>query len=214
MKKELKYFLNYYTVRQDRSKINGLIKVVMVFNMPRLIVGGLVQSGGLVRKIWDRGIKKLKKDKKKVESALILGFGCGDCAFRIQKYYPKAKITGVEIDEKIVEVAKSYFNLQKLQNLNLEVGDGVKFLSRTRDKYDLVVVDVYLGSKMPKTFKTEQFFRKVKKRLNKNGVMVINHLFYKQYKKQAEKLITVIEKEFKTIKLLRTASNLLIFAED
>lgn len=211
MKKWIKYFLSYYTIRQDRSKHNSLIKVVMVFNMPRLIVGGMVQSGGLVRKIWDKGIKTLKGKKKKIKSVLILGFGCGDCAFKVAKYYPKAQVTGVEIDKKIIDVAKSYFNLHKLKNLKLVVDDGAKFINKTKDKYDLVVVDVYLGEKMPKVFKTEKFFKQVKKILNTNGTMIINHLFFKDYKKQARGLIELLEKEFEKIRLVRVASNLLIY---
>ncbi len=214
MKQSLKYFFSYYTVRQDQSKINGLIKVVMAFNMPRLIVGGMVQSGGLVRKIWDKAIGKLHKDKKKIKKVLVLGFGCGDCAFKVKKYYPKAEIIGVEIDKKIIDVAECYFNLHKLKNLTVINADGVKFINQTKEKFDLVVVDVYLGQKMPKVFRGEKFFKRVEGVLNKKGVIIINHLFFKDYKDQVNKLIRVIEKEFKKIKLMRVASNLLIYASN
>ena len=213
MKKSLKYFLSYYTIRQERSKYNGLIKVIMVFNMPRLIVGGMVQSGGLVRKIWDKGISKLKQENKKVNKALVLGFGCGDCAFRIKKYFPHALITGVEVDEKIIEIAKAYFNLNKLKNLNLVVEDGVKFVSNTKEKYDLVLVDAYLGKKVPKVFKSERFFKNLIKVLNKDGMVVFNHLFFGKEKEKAKKMISDLENYFGKIKLVRVASNLLIFAE-
>jgi spermidine synthase len=210
MKKAIQDFLSFRVIRQDQSKINGLIKVVMVFNRPRLIVGGMVQSGGLVKKIWDKGIKKLKRERLKVKKALILGFGGGDCAFAIDQYYPKAQVTGVEIDKKIIEASKNYFNLNQLKKLKVIIGDGVKFIAKTKDKYDLIVVDVYLGQKTPKGFKTKRFFREVKKRLNKNGAIIFNHLFFKKYKDQAKRLIETMEPEFNKIRLVRVASNLLI----
>lgn len=214
MKKSLKYFLSYYTIRQERSKFNGLIKVTMAFNMPRLIVDDMVQSGGMVRKIWDKAISKLKKEKKRVHHALVLGFGCGDCAFRIRQYYPHAQITGIEIDEKIIEMAKSYFNLHKLKNLNLVIEDGVKFVKTTKEKYDLVLVDAYLGKKVPKVFKSERFFKNLVKILDQDGMVVFNHLFFSNEKQKAKKMVQSLEKYFNKIKLVRVASNLLIFASN
>ena len=49
-------------IRRLHSPINGLVEVVLVFNRPRLMVEGLVQSGGVVQELWNKGISKLKKD--------------------------------------------------------------------------------------------------------------------------------------------------------
>lgn len=216
MKKWLKYWMTYYTIREDVSEINGPLKVVMAMNMPRLLVGGLVQSGGLVRRIWDKAIGKIKKEKRQVKKALILGLGCGDCAFRVHKHYPEAQMLGVEIDEKIVDIAQCYFNLAILKNLTVAVDDGIAHLDKLvkkKELFDLVIVDVYLGKKMPAKFRSAAFFRQVKKILNNKGVVIYNHLFYGEYKKQAESFIKVVEKEFGKISLQRTTSNLMIFAE-
>jgi predicted membrane-bound spermidine synthase len=199
-------------VYQDRSEINGLIKVVKVFNQPRLMVGGMIQSGGLVRKIWDKGIKKIKREECQIDKALILGFGGGDCAFKLEQYYPMVKITGVELDRKIVEACENYFKVKKLKNLKMVIDDGLKFVSETKNKYDLIVIDVYVGQGMPKGFRTKVFFRQVKRRLNKNGTIIFNHLFFGEYKEMAERLIKTLEPEFNKIRLMRVASNLLILA--
>ena len=43
-------------------------------------------------------------------SALILGMGTGTYARQLKQYYPKMNITGVEIDQKITDLAGEYFD--------------------------------------------------------------------------------------------------------
>jgi len=208
--------LTTYTIKEINSPINGLIKVVMVFNRPRMIIGGLLQSGGLIIKLWDKAIKKLRKEKYPVKNALIVGLGCGDCAFSLERYYPGAKITGIEVDEKIADLAQCYFNLATVKNLKISVADGVKYVEKIsrqkkRIKYDLIVVDAYLGEKMPKVFRTKKFMNNLTKILSVKGVVIYNHLFFGKHKQQAEMFIRVLEENFDKISLQRTASNLLIF---
>ncbi len=219
MKKWFKHYFGYLPVKEVQSPISGLVKVVMVLNRPRLIVGNMVQSGGLVRKIWEKAIARLKKKGKKVAQVLILGLGCGDCAFEVQKYYPRAKMTGVEIDKHVVDMAKCYFNLATVKNLKIAIEDAAKYVNRLAKrkrlkKFDLIIVDIYLGKKMPKEFRNKQFFERLKKLLRKNGVVAYNHLFFKGYKKEAKKFIKELEPMFSKIELQRSASNLIIFASN
>jgi len=219
MKNWFKYYFGYHPIREVQSPISGLVKVVMVLNRPRLIVGNMVQSGGLVRKIWEKAIARLKKKGKKISRVLILGLGCGDCAFEVQKYYPRAEMIGVEIDEHVVDMAKCYFNLATVKNLKIAIGDAAKYVRKLAKKkkpkkFDLILVDVYLGKKMPKEFRSKRFFERLKKLLEKKGVIAYNHLFFKGHKKEAKAFIKELETIFPKIELQRTASNLIIFASN
>jgi len=218
--KKLKYFWKNYiqkdVLKEINSSTNGLIRIVAVFNKPRMMIGGMIQSGGMVRKIWERAVGKIVKDNVKVTKALIIGLGCGDCAFEIQKHFPKAFMHGVEIDKHVVDSAKCFFDLTKLKNLKISISDGVRFVDKKlklkkQEKFDLIIVDVFLGQEMPESFKTKEFFTNLKKLMTKNGVVIFNHLFFKKYKAQAKKMVGDLDKVFETIKLQRTASNLLIF---
>lgn len=213
---KLKYFFRYYTIKEGRSPINGLYKVVMLFNRPRLVIGNMVQSGGMVRKIWQKAIHALKDKGVKVDRALIIGLGCGDCAFEIQTHYRQAKIFGVEIDPHVVEMARCYFDLATVKNLSISIADGAKYVSQLAKrkqvkKFDLVVIDAYLGNTMPKGFRSKIFFKQLGKLLAHDGVVIYNHLFYDQYKTEAEKFIKELETEFGKVTLLRAGENLLIF---
>lgn len=213
---KLKYFFRYHTIKEDRSPINGLYKVVMLFNRPRLIIGNMIQSGPAIRQIWHKGIHHLKLKHIKVNRALIIGLGCGDVAFEIQRHYRKAKMTGVEIDPHVVEMARCYFDLATVKNLNISVANGIGYVAKLArqkrpTKFDLIIVDAYLGNNMPRGFRTKTWFKQLSKLLNHNGVVIYNHLFYDQYKAEAEKFIKDIETEFGKVTLVRTGQNLLIF---
>ncbi len=217
MLEQLRHFFRYYTIKEGRSPINGLYKVVMVFDRPRLVIGGMVQSGGMVRKIWEKAVKSLEKNEIKVKNTLIIGLGCGDVAFEIKQHYPKAKMLGVEIDEKVVETARCYFDLATIKNLDIAVEEGGKFVKKLAakkrsDKFDLIIIDAYLNDQVPKEFRSKRFLKQLERLLSHNGVVIFNHLFYGEHKQEAEVLIKEMEPIFGKITLQRTGSNLLIFA--
>lgn len=216
MKCWLKNLLTAQTIKEYHSLHNGLIKVVLAFNRPRLIMGGMLQSGRLMRKVWNKAISKIKKENQQINQVLIIGLGCGDCAFEIQKYYPLAQMVGVEIDDQVVEAAQCYFDLATVKNLKIAVNDGVKYVNKlakqkTIKKFDLIIVDAFIGDQMPKGFKTKKFFTALTKLLAHDGVVIYNHLFFKDHKQKAEGFIKELEKAFGKITLMRTGSNLLIF---
>lgn len=213
------WFKDWFTMRlikEVNSPVNGLIKVMMIFNRPRLIMGGMLQSGGTVVKLWLKAIDELVKQKKPVQKALILGLGCGDCAFAVQKYYPQTKMLGVEIDQEVVNLAQCYFGLATVKNLKISIDEGSRFITKLAAKkkqsqFDLIIIDAYLGDKIPKEFTTIKFFKNLTKIMAHDGVIILNHLFIGQYKQQAEALVKEMEKIFGKITLQRTGNNLIIF---
>jgi len=216
LRKKLKYLLGYKSIKSIYSDISGWIHIVAVFDKPRMIVGGMLQSGG--SKIWQKAVNKLREEGQKVNQVLIIGLGCGNCAREIRKRYPKAEMIGVEIDRKVIDMAQCYFSLASIKKLRLAIDDGIKYVGKKaaqkRPKlFNLIIVDVYLGKKMPESFKTKSFLLNLRKLLNKDGVVIYNHLFFKQHKKQAKEFIEKLETVLPNIVLQRTVSNLLIFAK-
>ena len=180
------------------------------------MMGGMLQSGKMMRNVWKKAWGKIKKENLQINQALIIGLGCGDCAFEIQKHYPEAQMTGVEIDEQVIEAAQCYFNLATVKNLKIAIADGIKYADKlskqkTIKKFDLVIVDAFIGDQIPKGFKTKKFFTALTKLLAHNGVVIYNHLFFKEHKENAAGFIKELEKVFGKITLMRTRSNLLIF---
>jgi spermidine synthase len=79
----------------------------------------------------------------------------------------------VEIDPKIIEVGRQYFNMTE-PNLNAIAQDGRYYLTTTSKTYDLVGIDAYRQPYIPFHLTTKQFFQQVRAHLTSNGVAVIN----------------------------------------
>ena len=103
---------------------------------------------------------------------LILGMGTGTFAVQCEKYFPGCNITGVEIDDKITDLAHSYFDLP--EDIKVYTYDGRAFLEADSGKYDVILVDAYQDITIPFQMSSYEFFDLVKDHLKDNGVMVMN----------------------------------------
>ena len=192
-------------ISEFKSRYSGKIQVKQDGTNRYVSVGNLTQSWGLVRDIWQPIIKKFgKKDK----SWLILGLAAGTVA----KLIPQpAKITGVEIDPVMLEIGRKYFDLDKIPNLKILNIDAKDYLLKTKDKFDFVLVDLYLGDQCPRFVYSKRFLEKLKK---VGKLVIINHLVYDDTKRRsAEKLIKLLSPRFKNIRLQRILTNVLIICE-
>jgi len=202
-----KFVFGQVVLEKANYPINGEIHVLEnILGEKTISVGGLTQSGRIIEQIWGDGVKSLSKKPGKV---LILGFGAGSTARVINKRFPKAEIIGVEIDPVIVRLAKKYFNLEALENLKLSIGDASSWVKRSREKFDLILVDIYQGRKIPESCQTGEFFKGVKLLLSKDGKVIFNHLYSHEEKKAAEEFRKKLEKVFPKIKVVRSAANIL-----
>ena len=230
-------------VFETTSPINGKIQVVEDVFGRRLVVKGLTQSGGQVKRVWKEAVKEMGsvpssllrsfEEARKWEiptrsiedprptigmgNCLIFGLGAGTLTQLISQKWPKVKITGVEIDPKIIEVGKNYFSLGKTPNLQIITTDAAKFLSTyhlSPITYHLIFVDLYLADRVPPQCETIDFLKRLKKLLAPKGLVVFNRLYYKDHKRETEIFLDKLEKVFHIIKRKKVGSNLLIFVRE
>ena len=110
-------------------------------------------------------------DKEKLD-VLILGMGTGTYATQCKRYFDNINISGVEIDERITELAVQYFELP--EDVDVVTYDGRAYLNAIEGSYDVIMVDAYQDITIPFQMSTVEFFELVSQHLSKNGVMVIN----------------------------------------
>lgn len=105
----------------------------------------------------------------------IIGLAGGTLSHGINTFFGSTVHTdGVEIDKKVVEVAKKYFDLEN-DNLSIYTQDGHIFLKNTEKKYDLIVVDAYSNQMyIPWNMTTQEFWQDTKAALNDKGLIAIN----------------------------------------
>ncbi|MBO4998204.1 MAG: fused MFS/spermidine synthase [Lachnospira sp.] len=111
------------------------------------------------------------KEKKQLD-ILILGMGTGTYATQCQHYFDNVSIEGVEIDQKITDLAVKYFELPK--DVKVTTYDGRAYLNAIEKQYDVIMVDAYQDITIPFQMSSVEFFALVKEHLTKDGVMVVN----------------------------------------
>src|SRR5215217_996168 len=105
---------------------------------------------------------------------LLIGLAGGTVARQLTAAYGPIPITGVEIDPEINDVARDYFALDELENVDVIVDDG-RYALRTSDHaFDLIGVDAYRQPYIPFQLTSREFFQEVSAHLRPGGVAVVN----------------------------------------
>ncbi len=120
--------------------------------------------------IPEKGLAELTG--RKPGRVLVLGNGTGTYATLCAEYFETAEIEGVEIDEKISDLAYEYFDMS--EDVKLTTYDGRAYLQAAEGKYDVILVDAYQDITIPFQMSSVEFFSLVKDHLTDNGVMVVN----------------------------------------
>ena len=108
-----------------------------------------------------------------LKRVLMIGLGAGTVPKQITQIYGPIEIVGVEIDPRIVEIGRQYFDMTE-PNLEVVVQDGRYFLMTDDRKYDMIGTDAYQQPYIPFQMTTLEYFQHVRDRLTPNGVAVIN----------------------------------------
>ncbi len=110
--------------------------------------------------------------EKETPRILVLGNGTGTYARQCARYFPNAAVEGVEIDEKITDLAYVYFDMP--ETVDVTTYDGRAFLQAVDTKYDVILVDAYQDITIPFQMSSVEFFSLVRDHLNPGGIMAVN----------------------------------------
>ena len=114
-----------------------------------------------------------------VENVLVIGAGDGGVVRELTKYDCVKSIDVVEIDEMVIEVAKKYlpFTACKFDDPRVHIyyQDGLKFVRKVENKYDLIIVDSTDPFGPGEGLFTKEFYGNCYKALKDDGIMVNQH---------------------------------------
>ena len=189
---------------------NKNIRLKLYFPQPTMFVDGLIESGDILTHIWKTGLKKLVPRHFVPKTILILGLGGGSNTLLVNRLYPKAKITAVEIDPFMELVARKYFGLNKIKNLEIIIADALDFannLSREASaKWDLVLVDCFEGKYIPKKLEDLDFLKKLK---DHSRYTLINRIYWYEHGNATRNFLKSLSTRFIFV-TAKTRSNVLI----
>ncbi|WP_337860293.1 polyamine aminopropyltransferase [Ferroplasma sp.] len=108
-------------------------------------------------------------------NVLVIGGGDGGAARRLLDLGIK-KITNVEIDGNVVEVSKKYFpdiaSSFKSPDVKLIVGDGIKFIKESKEKFDRIIIDSTDPVGPAEGLFSGDFYKDIKSHLKDDGIVV------------------------------------------
>ena len=168
---------NYLQVKEDPYSV--ILSTNVLFGVQSIHI----KSGELTGMYYDyamaapymSGIKEKAAEGKDAE-ILILGMGTGTYATQVLKYFDNVNVEGVEIDDKITDLAHKYFELP--EKAKVTTYDGRAYLAAVDKKYDVIMVDAYQDITIPFQMSSTEFFNMVKEHLAPGGVMVVNMNMY------------------------------------
>jgi spermidine synthase len=109
----------------------------------------------------------------RVQSLAVIGSAAGTEPKQYTDVYGPIPIDGAEIDPKIIEVGREYFDMTE-PNLNAVAQDGRYFLTHSPRRYDVIAIDAYRPPYIPFHLTTKEFFEQVRDHLTEDGVVAIN----------------------------------------
>lgn len=102
---------------------------------------------------------------------LLAGVGGGSLIYELSLF--DFDIEVVELDKRIVEVAKAYFLMPK-KEFKTVIDDARHFIRKAKNSYDIIILDMSAGETMPSNVYTVEAFRQMKKILNPEGLIVLH----------------------------------------
>jgi spermidine synthase len=115
----------------------------------------------------------------------------------------KGKITGVEIDADMIQIANEYFNLSQIKQLEIIIDDAFEFVLKTKSQYDLIIIDIFEDTNMP-NFLFERFFsERVCSILKNQGFVLFNTMILdEKHNVRNRKYISEINPKLYSTKML------------
>jgi len=162
-------------------------------------------SYGSLQRILRYGLRNISYEAiLKMDHILLLGVAGGSVIKTlVDEISFKGKITGVEIDPDIIKIANEYFNINEIKQLEVVIDDAFEFVLKTKDKYDLIIIDVFEDIKMP-NFLFESFFSgHICSLLQNKGFILFNTMILDEsHNVRNQKYISEINPQLFTAKML------------
>lgn len=121
-----------------------------------------------------------------VKDVLVIGAGDGGVIRELTRYPEIERIDLVEIDKEVIEASKEYLPFTSCKmgdpRVSIYIQDGLKFIRRKKDEYDLIIVDSTDPFGPGEGLFSREFYGNCFKALHDDGIMVNQHEspFYEQ----------------------------------
>ena len=182
-KKILSYFYPI-TIYNKSSKISQSLEVTLYNGKTLLNTKNTNYSYGSLQTVLKKALTTIGKSEiSKMDYILVLGVAGGSVVQTLVTDFEFTKnIIGIELDTEIIEIANSYFNLDKIRNFKCVITDAEEFVKTDKNTYNLIIIDIFKDTEMPEFLFEMNFIVSIKQLLNINGYIVFNTMILDGFK--------------------------------
>jgi spermidine synthase len=165
MKRLLSYI--YPITKKIKSDFSGTLEITWYNGKKHLNTKNANYSYGSLQKILKTGLTQI--DLTSCNDILVLGLGGGSIIETLRKDFQYEKhITALDIDPIIIKIAQEEFHLKEEENLEIICEDAAHFMEENKDKFDLIIIDLYIDIQVPSVFLELPFWKNIIKATSKN----------------------------------------------
>lgn len=160
-------------MKRIRSKYSGVLEISYDRGQKVLDSKNTSYSYGNLQRVWDKALQEISLVK--TESILVLGMGGGSSIELLrEKYGYTGKITAVELDPVIVEIAEEEFGIRNGRDLKIHCMDAVDYVEKRVKKSDLILIDIFIDAHVPPAILSYDFWKNTASKTNINGTIIFN----------------------------------------
>ncbi|MGF4044613.1 spermidine synthase [Paenarthrobacter nitroguajacolicus] len=161
---------------QDQDNSNGwLLRINGVMSSHIDLADPLFLDFEYMRWIAALVESRWPREQKPKLRGLHLGGGACSMARYFHAAYPEARQVVVELDGKLADYVRGWFDLPKAPFLRIRVGEARQVTeSLTPDSRDLIIRDVFAGAFTPRALTTREFTAHADSVLAPDGLYVVN----------------------------------------
>jgi spermidine synthase len=140
-----------------------------------------IQSAMRISRPWDlelaytRAMMGFLMFRQNPGDVLMIGLGGGSLAKFIRKHRPDTRVTAVEIDPRVIAVARAQFEVPPDDDRFAVVNaDGALYVRQHAAAADVILLDGYDANNQVEALATESFYAACRRALKPRGILVVN----------------------------------------
>lgn len=165
------------SVYKERSAYQE-IEIVDTVDFGRiLLLDGVIQTSARDEFIYHEMLVHVPLfTHPKPERVLVIGGGDGGAVREVLKHPTVRQVHLVEIDERVIEVARKYLPETSCglndRRVKITIGDGIAHVAEVKEAYDVILVDGPDPMGAAEGLFTTDFYHNVRRALRKDGLFV------------------------------------------
>ncbi len=185
-------------IETTESEHNPYLRVVLKRGQYQLLTANAIYSYGELYDNFSRAFERIDLDKRDIKDVLILGFGLGSIPVMLEnRFQKKYYYTAVEIDPEVLRLANTYVVRDIKSGIEFQLSDARTFAEFSKEKFDMICMDVFLDDEVPTELEHEDFLVNLKKMLAPDGILLFNKLAWSNQDKKKSQAF--FENHFKRI---------------